>query len=170
MKVRNTTIIFLVSGFWHGANWTYIIWGGLNALYYLPILLLKRNRSNLDVVAKGRLLPSFKNLFQISLTFMLTTFAWIFFRAENMKIAFSYVSEILSYSLFEIPSYSGMKTPLLLLIFFVILEWIGRESKYAIEILGRKLYKPFRYTLYYVIIIFILWHSRDEHEFIYFQF
>ena len=170
MKVRNTFIIFLVSGLWHGANWTYVIWGGLNALYYLPILLLKRNRTNLDAVSKGSLWPSFKNLYQMGLTFLLTTFAWIFFRSENVGMAFSYVSEILSYSLFEMPSYSKMKTPLLLLIFFIIIEWIGRERKYAIEMLGFEWHKAMRYLFYYGIIIFILWFSRDEQEFIYFQF
>ena len=81
MKVRNTFAIFLVSGFWHGANWTFIIWGALNAIYFLPLLLTNNNRKNLGVVAEGKLLPSFRELFAMLTTFILTVFAWIFFRA-----------------------------------------------------------------------------------------
>ncbi|MBF1097142.1 MAG: MBOAT family protein, partial [Riemerella sp.] len=54
MKVRNTFVIFVVSGFWHGANWTFIAWGLLNAIYFLPLLLTSKNRVNLGVVADGR--------------------------------------------------------------------------------------------------------------------
>jgi len=81
MKIRNTFIIFLVSGFWHGANWTFVIWGFLNALYFLPLLLAKRNRNNLDVVAQDNVLPSPMELFKMLMTFGLTVIAWIFFRA-----------------------------------------------------------------------------------------
>ena len=83
-KIRNTFIIFLVSGFWHGANWTFIFWGGLNAIYFLPLLLTNRNRNNIGVVAENTFLPSFKELFQMTTTFLLTVIAWVFFRAENI--------------------------------------------------------------------------------------
>ena len=96
MKVRNTFAIFLVSGFWHGANWTFIIWGALNAIYFLPLLLTNNNRKNLGVVAEGKLLPSFRELIAMLTTFTLTVFAWIFFRAENISHAFDYIGEIFS--------------------------------------------------------------------------
>src|SRR5210317_1912388 len=73
-QVRNVFIIFLVSGFWHGANWTFIVWGGLNALYFLPLLLTKINRNNLDIVAQGRSLPNIKEFTFMLLTFILTVF------------------------------------------------------------------------------------------------
>ena len=88
MKVRNTFAIFLVSGFWHGANWTFIIWGALNAIYFLPLLLTNNNRKNLGVVAEGKLFPHLRELFAMLTTFSLTVFAWIFFRAENIKSRF----------------------------------------------------------------------------------
>ena len=100
MKVRNTFAIFLVSGFWHGANWTFIIWGALNAIYFLPLLLTNNNRKNLGIVAEGKLLPSFRELFAMLTTFILTVFAWIFFRAEDLNHAFSYIGEIFSESVF----------------------------------------------------------------------
>src|SRR5690606_24260260 len=84
MKIQNTFIIFIVSGFWHGANWTFIVWGALNAIYFLPLLLTKRNRQYMEVVAENSYLPSIKEFFQMSLTFGLTVIAWIFFRAENI--------------------------------------------------------------------------------------
>lgn len=79
MRVRNTFIIFLVSGFWHGANWTFIVWGALNAIYFLPLLLLNRNRNNMEIVAQNSVLPSIRELFQMLFTFGLTVIAWIFF-------------------------------------------------------------------------------------------
>ena len=91
IKIRNTFIIFIVSGFWHGADWTFIVWGALNALYFMPLLLLNKNRVNTDTVAQGRHLPSTREFFQITITFSLTVFAWIFFRAENMFHAVGYI-------------------------------------------------------------------------------
>ena len=99
-KVRNTFIIFIVSGFWHGANWTFIIWGALNAVYFLPLLLTKRNRNNLSVIAEGKLLPSFRELFAMLTTFILTVFAWIFFRADSLNHAFIYIGVLFSKTAF----------------------------------------------------------------------
>ncbi|MDD3080348.1 MAG: MBOAT family protein [Paludibacter sp.] len=173
MKIRNTFIIFLVSGFWHGANWTFIAWGGLNALYFLPLLLTKNNRKNLDTVAKGRILPTFKETLQMLLTFGIVVFGWIFFRAENIDHAFSYISGIFSSSLFSIPHFSGMKqalTTILLTTLFLAIEWNGRNDKYAIENLGLKWKRPVKWVMYYTIIIAIFWFSGKEQQFIYFQF
>jgi len=169
MKIRNTFIIFIVSGFWHGANWTFIAWGTLNALYFLPLLLTNNNRNNLDSVAKGKWLPSAKELVQMLSTFALIVFAWIFFRAENMEHAFSYISGIFSRSLFSVPTVLPVPVLLFLLIFLAI-EWFGREGKYAIETIGIRFNLPLRYALYYMLIITIFWYSGNEQEFIYFQF
>ena len=172
-KVRNTFIIFIVSGFWHGANWTFIIWGVLNAIYFLPLLLTKNNRKNLDNVAQSKFLPNIKELSLILLTFGLTVLAWIFFRAENITHALSYISEIFSTSLLSIPSFPGVRRALITLILvglFIIIEWIGREGQYAIAHIGLKWKPPFRYTMYYAIIIAIFWFGGKGQQFIYFQF
>lgn len=134
MRIRNTFIIFLVSGFWHGANWTFIIWGALNALFIMPSIIFKTNRANLDIVASGRKLPSFKDIMNISITFGLITFAWIFFRAENVEQAFSYISRIFSPSVISIPRiHKAALATIILIGFLLIIEWIGREDNFALE-------------------------------------
>ena len=173
MKVRNTFIIFVVSGFWHGANWTFIVWGALNAIYFLPLLLTNNNRNNLEIVAQGKYLPTAKELLKIFTTFGLTVFAWIFFRAENIGHAFNYISEILSSSLFEIPNFLGMRRALITIFLtgvFVLIEWFGREQQFAIQNLGFKVNRPVRYAMYYTIIITIFLFVGKEQQFIYFQF
>ncbi|WP_139958143.1 MBOAT family O-acyltransferase [Flavicella sediminum] len=172
-KIRNVFIIFIVSGFWHGANWTFIAWGALNALYFLPILLTKKNRQHLNTVAQGKHFPSFKDSLSILSTFALTVLSWIFFRANDMGHAIHYISKIFSRSLFTIPVFEkdDFTKPLFLLIFvFLTLEWFGREQKYAIAQLGLKWKWPFRYFAYYLLIIAIFWFSGNKQEFIYFQF
>ncbi|MDN3676896.1 MBOAT family O-acyltransferase [Flavobacterium paronense] len=169
IKIRNTFIIFIVSGFWHGANWTFIVWGFLNALYIMPSIIFNTNRTNLDIVAKGKYLPSFKDVFSITITFGLTVFAWIFFRAQNLAHALTYLSGIFSKSLFSIPTIRPYHL-LFLIVIFMIIEWLGREEKYAIANLGLKWKRPIRYAMYYAMIIAIFWFSGKEQQFIYFQF
>jgi len=169
LKVRNTFIIFIVSGFWHGANWTFIFWGLLNALFIMPSILFNTNRNNIEIVAKGRLFPSFKDFISIAITFSLTVFAWIFFRAESLAHAFQYVSQIFSRSFFSIPTIRPTNL-LILLIIFILIEWLGREKEYAIASLGLKWKPVFRYAFYYIIIILVFWFGGKESEFIYFQF
>ena len=174
MKVRNTFAIFLVSGFWHGANWTFIIWGALNAIYFLPLLLTNNNRKNLGVVAEGELLPSFRELFAMLTTFTLTVFAWIFFRAENIRHAFSYIGGIFSESLFHIPFFrngTDSYLTIFLVIVFMIIEWIGRNNIFAIQNMISISNNYIRYSLYIFIIITILFMGNfKENNFIYFQF
>jgi D-alanyl-lipoteichoic acid acyltransferase DltB (MBOAT superfamily) len=177
MVIRNTFIIFLVSGFWHGANWTYIMWGLVNAIYFLPLLLTKNNRKNLDVVAVGRVLPTLKEfLFMVS-TFGITTLAWIIFRASSISDAWRYISGIFSTSLsslnigqFDIGGKSMVLTTALLIGIFMVFEWIGREQPYAIAKLGLTWKRPLRYLMYYLILITIFCFIGEEQQFIYFQF
>ncbi|MBE7442335.1 MAG: MBOAT family protein [Flavobacteriales bacterium] len=169
MRIRNTFIIFVLSGFWHGANWTFLVWGALNALFIMPSIILKTNRTNLETVAQGKLLPTIKEFFQMVVTFGLAVFAWIFFRAENIGHAVSYISEIFSKSLFSIPSIRPHFL-ILLIIIFMIIEWLGREEEYAIAKFGVKWRRPLRYAMYYTIIAAIFWFAGKEQQFIYFQF
>ena len=168
-KVRNTFIIFIVSGFWHGANWTFIIWGALNAIYFLPLLLTNRHRNNLEIVANGRSLPTVKEIWDMSVTFALTVFAWIFFRAENLNHAINMIAEIFSPSLFTpptiVPAYLIMS-----LVGFIWIEWAGRNKQFAIENLAKIESKLARWSLYLVLVLLIVGLHNNTNTFIYFQF
>lgn len=168
MKVRNTFIIFLVSGFWHGANWTFIIWGGLNALYFMPLLLADKNRQNLEVVAMDKLLPSFKEFFKILLTFGLTCFAWIFFRAESMTQAVLYIRRIIDPALFSIPKPFPDKV-LALVGFMLTIEWMNRGKVHGLEI---ERFNPWIRRILYLVVIYVIlrYANFGNNEFIYFQF
>jgi D-alanyl-lipoteichoic acid acyltransferase DltB (MBOAT superfamily) len=173
MKVRNTIIIFFVSGFWHGSDWKYIVWGLLHALYIMPSIIFKINRNNLEIVAKGRYLPNFKEFISITITFILTVFAWIFFRAENTRHAIRYISEIFSGSLLTLPKFPGIgdAIPIVFLTSgFIIIEWIGREKQYAMETLNKNWPKAVRWMIYYGIILIIVHFAGKKQQFIYFQF
>jgi alginate O-acetyltransferase complex protein AlgI len=171
MKIRNTFIIFIVSGFWHGANWTFIIWGFLNALYIMPSIIFNTNRNYLDIVAQGKYFPNLKELFSIVITFSLTVFAWIFFRAENVGHAWRIISKIFSTDFMEtaqLPETFSIYTMLVLLLIFMIIEWLGREQQYAIAKL--ELPKPVRWGFYYVLLAAIFYFGGTAQQFIYFQF
>jgi len=171
LKVRNTFIIFLVSGFWHGANWTFIVWGFLNALYIMPSIILKTNRNNLDIVAKGRYLPTVAEFFSIVFTFGLTVFAWIFFRATTVQQAFYFITTIFSESFFTLPIVTPkMLLLLLLIVVFMVIEWMGREDQFAIAKLGLKLHTSIRLGIYYALVFAIIYFAGSQQQFIYFQF
>ena len=168
-KIRNVFIIFLVSGFWHGANWTFIVWGFLNALYFLPIFLTKKNRNNLNIVAQGNYFPSIKELFQILFTFNLTILAWIFFRADSVLIALKYITNIFSFNFDKGIQYLSIEryAPELsiLILFFIILEWNSREKEHPFY--GKWI--NLKISLIILALITLGVYS-DVTDFIYFQF
>ncbi|KFF22131.1 MBOAT family O-acyltransferase [Chryseobacterium sp. JM1] len=168
MKIRNTFIIFLVSGFWHGANWTFIIWGGLNAVFFLPLLIAEKNRHHLEVVAMGKIIPSFREVFSILLTFALTCFAWIFFRAASVSDAIGYIKGIFSKSLFSFPTAFH---PVLagLIIFMLGMEWMNRTHDYGLKIQERKWWIQ---AVIYIVVAYLILNFANfgSNEFIYFQF
>ncbi len=169
MKIRNTFIIFIVSGFWHGANWTFIAWGFLNALYFLPIMLLNKNRIHTNVVAENKVFASFREILQISSTFFITVIAWVFFRADNIKHAFAYISEVFSTSLFTVPEILPSKAIFFILL-FVVIEWLQRDKQHALELDNVRIPRLIRFSFYYVIIAIIFLFGGQQQEFIYFQF
>jgi D-alanyl-lipoteichoic acid acyltransferase DltB (MBOAT superfamily) len=171
MKIRNIFIIFIVSGFWHGANWTFVIWGALNALYFLPLLLTKNNRTNLDIVAQGKFLPNIKEFLMMIFTFGLTVFAWIFFRAENLNHAIQYISGIFkrSSSLEFFKNNWDFQRIIILIGIFVLIEWLGREGLHALE--KMRIPRILRWCFYVIIGVLIFAVGNfDKTEFIYFAF
>jgi D-alanyl-lipoteichoic acid acyltransferase DltB (MBOAT superfamily) len=166
MVVRNTFVIFLVSGFWHGANWTFIAWGAFHAILFLPLILLNKNRKYTDTVAENGCLPNVKEFFQMALTFGLVVVGWIIFRAENIHQAVDYISGIASPSLLSIPT---GKKGLIIAIPFMLVEWMGRKNQYAIEKIPVK-NTIIRWVIYLSIYLSIASLSGKSSDFIYFQF
>lgn len=169
--VRNIFIIFLLSGLWHGANWTYVTWGAYHATLFLPLILLDRNKRFRDTVAANSILPSWKETARILLTFTLVVFGWIIFRAENISAVGNIFSQIFSSSLFTAPyAWGEYKIPTLLAILICIsLEWMNRKYLHGFDIQRFKS-KWVRITLYYAIFIMIALFSGKNITFIYFQF
>lgn len=164
LKVRNTFAIFIVSGFWHGANWTFIIWGLINALLFLPLLLAKRNRNNLDH-------PGLKDLHRITLTFIITTIAWIFFRADSFGHAINYFDGI---RLNTTGDALNIKPSLLAYISLLILgDWLGRKNHFALNFLSAGPFARFsilRIGTYLLLAYLVLLYIGGQQNFIYFQF
>ncbi|MDR0811172.1 MAG: MBOAT family protein [Paludibacter sp.] len=178
--IRNTFVIFLVSGFWHGANWTFIAWGAFHAVLFLPLILLNKNRKNTNLVAEGRILPSIKEFFQMLLTFLLTVIAWIFFRADTISDAFRYIAKIFSQSLFAKPYVSDIlldrffpKTDVLALFAMIplmlVIEWLMRDKQHGLQIDGIRS-KPLRWAIYLGVLLLIWVFGGQQQAFIYFQF
>lgn len=167
-NVRNVFIIFIVSGFWHGANWTFIVWGGLNALYFLPSLLLKRNRRFTDGIAEKRWLPDARTFLRIIGTFLLSSLAWIFFRAPSFGTAMDYILGLWSTNF-------SIQHPLeeqywILLAFFILIEWASRNKGFA-QWIGTHPYRFSRWVFYaFILSLVALYGSFEKTSFIYFQF
>ncbi len=167
--VRNTFVIFLLSGFWHGANWTFIAWGAYHALLFLPLILLGQNRKYTNQVAEGRLLPTLKETLQILVTFGLAVLGWIIFRAPSIGQAWEYISGLGTTSLFTMPMMiGGLKRTLFFTVIMLIVEWFDREHEHAFCL--SQLPQWVRYIAIYILILCMLEFAGNSQSFIYFQF
>jgi alginate O-acetyltransferase complex protein AlgI len=170
-SVRNIFIIFIISGFWHGASWNFIVWGVIHALGFLPIFFQNKNRRYLsDIVAKEQYFPSFKELYQMVITFLFVTFAWIFFRSNDINDAINYLKRI--YFSINLQPNQFMQLPKGLSIFIFVIpliigDWLLRKNE-------RSLIFPnnyfIRYSLYYILALSIYIKFNNNQSFIYFQF
>lgn len=170
--VRNTFVIFLLSGFWHGANWTFIAWGAFHALLFLPLILTGKNRKYTNQVAEGRCLPSIKEMGQILFTFFWTVMGWILFRAENIGHAWAYYRGVFSKSLFTVPWLKNRETYLVISVSVVVMllvEWINRGERHGL-VFSDKFPVWARYLVYLALSIVIIRFSGTPSAFIYFAF
>jgi len=169
LVVRNTFIIFLVSGFWHGANWTFIVWGLVHATFFLPLLLSGNNRNHTGIVAEHQLLPNFKTLVKMFITFVLVTLAWIFFRAANVGEAFNYFSRMLDPSLLSSPGLgSKLFIPFLYIAIMLVIEWFNRSHEHGFFAPAKM--KVARWALYLLLALMCIAQYEEKQDFIYFQF
>ena len=168
MKIRNTFIIFVVSGFWHGANWTYLAWGFINAVYFLPLLLSNNNRNNMDTFELKFDFNSAKIVMSIFYTFFLTCIAWVFFRAKTITDAVLYLKRIVTNHDFKIQFLANDRSNYELIIMiglFVLVEWNNRNKIEPIS--GRR--SALKLALA-IAAIMAFGTFSDYKEFIYFQF
>ena len=178
IAVRNTFIIFLLSGFWHGANWTFVLWGAYHALLFVPLLLMNKNRRYRDTVAtvtlpngtiKTKFLPSFKEAGQMLLTFVLAVFGWIIFRATSIANVGIYLQHIFDISLFSPPMIiTGVKRTLLSIVILLVVEWLHRDKQHGLDLSNRN--KAIQLAISYAIALYILEFGANTQSFIYFQF
>lgn len=168
--MRNTLIIFLVSGLWHGANWTFICWGAFHALLFLPLFIMGKNRKNKDIVARSRLFPNLKEGCQMFITFLLVVIGWIIFRAENIHQAWDYIICMVTKFDFVLPAHG--KDPLIYIAILLVVEWFQRGKQFCLQIEEKGIFRhqAIRWTLYYVLFIITLLLAGQQEEFIYFQF
>lgn len=171
--VRNTFVIFLLSGFWHGANWTFIAWGAYHAVLFLPLILLGMNRKYTNQVADGRWLPTWKEAGQILLTFMMAVIGWIIFRSETITQAWEFICALVQWDTLRAPYIfflsHGNRITCWLCIVMLIVEWLQRDKQHGLEI--SHLHPVWRVLICFVIIeaiIFLL--PATPSQFIYFQF
>lgn len=165
-QIRNVLIVFLVSGFWHGANWTFIVWGAFHALLFLPLLLAKTNRKHVD---DTRVL--FKEVPKIIITFLLVTIAWIFFRADSVSLASEYIVSMFSFDGMSLSLFTKTSKALLfsvIIIFSVIvlfmMEFLAvQNNKKEVELSTFK-------AIFVIVIIVFMGVFKNPSDFIYFQF
>lgn len=170
--IRNTFIIFLLSGFWHGANWTFIGWGAWNALLFLPLILTGKNRRFTDTVAEGKLLPNPREILQMGLTFVTVVLGFVIFRAPTLTQAGKYFSRMFrlvgdaeSTKFIEFQGIIVLSIGLMLLV-----EWVDRKKEHGLDL--SELRSGFLRMCIYAFLIFtiLLCADSDPSQFIYFQF
>lgn len=169
VSIRNIFVIFLLSGFWHGANWTFIFWGLLHALFFIPLFIQNKNRNNITIISDVDFKSKSIELLKIVMTFSLVTFAWIFFRSSSLTESFSYITDIFSKSLFTFPEVFP-KTLIGFIFLFLLIEWQGRAEYFALKSFGLSWNKYLRISFYYLLILMVLYYNGKDLNFIYFQF
>lgn len=174
--VRNTFVIFLVSGIWHGANWTFLAWGAYHAVLFLPLILLGKNRKYTNQVAEGRIIPTWREVIQIFFTFALVVLGWIIFRAESIPQAWEYICGMMQLGTvkaayrFFMPDEHWIWPTNLYVIIMLVVEWLQRNNQHGLEVLHTEKFKWLRWIFYYVLIVLIVQYAGAEKTFIYFQF
>ncbi|MBN2483112.1 MAG: MBOAT family protein [Candidatus Omnitrophica bacterium] len=167
-KICNIFIIFLVSALWHGANWTFIVWGLINAFCFLPLIFLGTNRRNLDTVAQNRIVPTWHELRDMVFTFFIIVLGWIFFRSENVYQGWVVIKKIASKGLFDAVHEFPSKL-IVLILFMLIFEWVQRDKQHALEFTPRVHY-ALRYGVYSVLVFLLVFFTVEPQAFIYFKF
>lgn len=169
LHFRNIMTIFIVSGFWHGANWTFIFWGFLHGCYYIPLIFSKK-KSLSEYPAYDKLFPSRLEISQILQTFFIVMIAWVFFRAENIGQAFYYISRMFEFK--NLGSFAFINTEILMLLIFIgilmLSEWRQRDKEHPLVLINQPLI--LNWSIYIILSLVIIQEFTGQQSFIYFQF
>ena len=167
--IRNTFVIFLLSGFWHGANWTFIVWGAYHAILFLPLILTGRNRKYTNLIGEGRILPTLKEAGQMLLTFILAVIGWIIFRAESIGVAWEFFCGMCNTSLFTAPEAKGNSALIMNILVLLVVEWLQRDKLHAFDLSA--INNGFvRWAVYFGVLFLLFAFGGNATNFIYFQF
>jgi len=169
--MRNTLVVFFISGLWHGANWTFVVWGLYNAVLIILGNLLRLNTKYKDVTARGRLLPTLKECLKMTATFFLAVIGWVIFRSESLGQAIGFLQHLFSPSIVNVGGLDCLGTLLLCLLMLGV-EWLQRDKEHALQMDGVKFFtSPFvRYAVYLALLVIIIHFTGEVQTFIYFQF
>ena len=165
--VVNIWIVFLLSGLWHGAKWTFVVWGALHAAYFLPLFFLKQNRVN---SAKEVVGLSWTLIPKILLTFFLVCIGWVFFRANDLPSALGYFSNVLSFRM-ALPSLDLVAQSILvslMLGLLLVMDWTWQNQDYPFQNSSGRSWV--RWSYYVLVGTAVFANGSSENTFIYFQF
>lgn len=168
--IRNTFIIFLVSGLWHGAEWIFVAWGAYHAVLFTPLIAFGKNRKYLEAPGMGRILPAMSESLMMGWTFLLVLIGWVIFRADNISNAWAYIVRMFTnFSFTPQPIGKGI---IVWIVLMLVVEWFQRVKNHSFEISGHGLlrYRVARWTIYLLFVGIILIFSGNQSQFIYFQF
>ena len=165
---RNIFVVFLITGLWHGAAWKYIVWGLLHAVTFLPMIYGKRKKIR-HTVAKGKLLPSLTELYQMTKTYMIFTLVGTFFVADTVVSGGGILQKVFSLSIFSMPSLPN-RYVFIGITSLLIVEWLQREKEHGLEIKSDAISLPLRWGIYFFLFLFILIFGANVNPFTYFQF
>ena len=161
-SIRNIFVIFLVSGFWHGANWTFIVWGLYHSILFLPSFMFNTNRNyTSSIIGENSYLPTIKEFLQVGITFLLVSIGWVFFRSENINNSFKFLNQMFTDFSFK----SEFEWLNIYLLCFIIIEFLIRKNERLTE-----KYFNYDWILFSIISLAILLFLSGEEQFIYFQF
>ena len=162
-------INMLIVGMWHEANWTCFVYGLYHGLLFVPLILSGSffKKSQLETNRLG--LPILKDFGKMLLTFLLVTLSFIIFRADNISMAWGYLKDIFTPSLFSKPDASGITGLVVTIIIMVVLEWIQRSKEHARDLSSVKSV-ILRFCIYYLMLFVTFALGGHTENFIYFQF
>ena len=161
--VANTAAVFVVSGLWHGANFTFLLWGAYHALLFIPFRIYGRKTYKTEI-------PILRDSLMMGITFLLVMIGWVIFRAETLGDAFGYIANM--FSSYRPSDFIRGKIPILWCLILLLLEWFGRYKETPLDFPARGIFslRPLKWACCLIFFLITLVFAGQSQEFIYFKF